>query len=30
MSMFCFQCQETAGNTGCKVKGMCGKVDTTA
>jgi hydroxylamine reductase len=28
--MFCFQCQETAAGTGCKVKGMCGKVDTTA
>ncbi|MBF0122968.1 MAG: hydroxylamine reductase [Candidatus Omnitrophica bacterium] len=25
--MFCFQCQETAGNTGCKVKGVCGKND---
>ena len=23
--MFCFQCQETAKNTGCTVKGMCGK-----
>lgn len=30
MGMFCFQCQETAGNTGCKVKGMCGKTDTLA
>ncbi len=30
MSMFCFQCQETAGNAGCKVKGMCGKPDTLA
>ena len=30
MSMFCFQCQETAGGTGCKVKGVCGKIDTTA
>lgn len=30
MSMFCFQCQETAGGVGCKVKGMCGKVDTLA
>lgn len=30
MGMFCFQCQETAGGTGCKVKGVCGKVDTTA
>lgn len=25
MSMFCFQCQETAGGTGCQVKGVCGK-----
>ncbi|MDD3414727.1 MAG: hydroxylamine reductase [Lachnospiraceae bacterium] len=25
MSMFCYQCQETAKNTGCTVKGMCGK-----
>lgn len=25
MSMFCFQCQETAKNTGCTVKGVCGK-----
>ena len=23
--MFCFQCQETAGNTGCTVNGVCGK-----
>jgi len=23
--MFCFQCQETAKNTGCTVKGVCGK-----
>ncbi len=30
MGMFCFQCQETAGGTGCKVKGVCGKTDTTA
>ncbi len=28
--MFCFQCQETAKNTGCKVKGMCGKPEETA
>ncbi len=28
--MFCFQCQETAGNTGCKVRGVCGKEDRTA
>jgi hydroxylamine reductase len=25
MSMFCFQCQEAAGNTGCTVRGVCGK-----
>jgi len=25
MSMFCYQCQETAGCTGCTVKGVCGK-----
>lgn len=25
MSMFCFQCQETAKNEGCTVKGVCGK-----
>lgn len=25
MSMFCYQCQETAKNTGCTVKGVCGK-----
>ena len=30
MSMFCFQCQETARNTGCTVKGVCGKPDDTA
>ena len=24
-SMFCYQCQETAKNEGCTVKGMCGK-----
>lgn len=24
--MFCYQCQETAGNKGCTVLGMCGKV----
>lgn len=26
MKMFCYQCQETAGNKGCTVSGMCGKV----
>ncbi|MGI6595073.1 MAG: hydroxylamine reductase [Christensenellales bacterium] len=25
MSMFCYQCQETAKNTGCTVRGVCGK-----
>ncbi len=24
-SMFCFQCQESAGGTGCTIKGVCGK-----
>ncbi|MFP4393367.1 MAG: hydroxylamine reductase [Desulfohalobiaceae bacterium] len=28
--MFCFQCQETAKNEGCTVKGMCGKPEETA
>jgi len=28
--MFCFQCQETAKNTGCTVKGVCGKPEVTA
>ena len=23
--MFCYQCQETAGRTGCTVSGVCGK-----
>lgn len=27
MSMFCFQCQETAKGTGCTIKGVCGKPD---
>ncbi|MFA7089227.1 MAG: hydroxylamine reductase [Bacteroidales bacterium] len=30
MSMFCFQCQETARNQGCTVKGVCGKEPQTA
>ncbi len=30
MSMFCFQCQETARNRGCTVKGVCGKEPQTA
>ncbi|WP_024822752.1 MULTISPECIES: hydroxylamine reductase [Aminobacterium] len=25
MGMFCYQCQETAKNTGCTIKGICGK-----
>ncbi|MDW5300310.1 MAG: hydroxylamine reductase, partial [Sedimentibacter sp.] len=25
MSMFCYQCQETAKNTGCTITGVCGK-----
>lgn len=29
-SMFCFQCQETAGNKGCTIKGVCGKEPQTA
>ncbi len=28
--MFCYQCQETAKNEGCMVKGMCGKPEETA
>jgi len=28
--MFCFQCQETAKNTGCTVKGVCGKPEEAA
>lgn len=30
MSMFCFQCQETAGNKGCSMSGVCGKKPETA
>ena len=30
MSMFCFQCQETARGTGCEVRGMCGKTEEVA
>ena len=30
MSMFCYQCQETAGNQGCTVRGVCGKTDEVA
>ncbi|MDD4189413.1 MAG: hydroxylamine reductase, partial [Eubacteriales bacterium] len=25
MSMFCYQCQETVKNTGCTIRGVCGK-----
>jgi len=28
--MFCFQCQETAKNQGCTIKGVCGKQEDTA
>jgi len=28
--MFCYQCEETARGTGCTIKGVCGKEDTTA
>jgi len=28
--MFCYQCQETAKNIGCTVRGVCGKDETTA
>jgi len=30
MSMFCFQCQETAKNQGCTLRGVCGKNDETS
>jgi len=30
MSMFCNQCQETVKNTGCTVKGVCGKTEETS
>jgi len=30
MSMFCYQCQETAKNQGCTVRGVCGKTEETA
>lgn len=31
MSMYCFQCQENAGNEGCRfTRGVCGKPETTA
>ena len=30
MSMFCYQCQETAKNISCTVRGVCGKNESTA
>ena len=30
MSMFCYQCQETAGNHGCTLAGVCGKKEDVA
>ena len=30
MSMFCFQCQETAKGKGCDIKGVCGKTEEVA
>ena len=30
MNMFCYQCQETAKNSGCTVRGVCGKSPETA
>ncbi len=30
MSMFCFQCQQTAKGTGCTIAGVCGKKEDTA
>ena len=30
MSMFCYQCQETAKGTGCTLKGVCGKTSEVA
>ena len=30
MSMFCYQCQETAGGKGCVVRGVCGKIEEVA
>jgi hydroxylamine reductase len=30
MSMFCYQCQETAKGTGCVVRGVCGKTEEVA
>lgn len=30
MGMFCFQCQETAKNSGCTLRGVCGKTEDVA
>lgn len=30
MSMFCFQCEQTAGGKGCQVNGVCGKTEAIA
>jgi len=30
MGMFCYQCQEAAKGTGCAIKGVCGKEESTA
>jgi hydroxylamine reductase len=30
MSMFCYQCQETAKGVGCSIRGVCGKTDDVA
>lgn len=30
MGMFCYQCQEAAKNTGCTIRGVCGKTPQTA
>jgi len=30
MSIFCYQCQETAKGTGCDIKGVCGKSEEVA
>ena len=30
MSMFCYQCQETAKGTGCEIRGVCGKAEDVA
>ena len=30
MGMSCYQCQETAGNKGCTVRGVCGKTEDVA